>query len=397
VRAARLVLIAGGIALLVHVLQARQSDPLLVQGLKNLNFARRPLAAALDGHGWLRPPLYPLVLWVSARVGIQPLHVNELLFLATLGLVVLWARRELPAVHPLAPVLLLAVAHFNHTNVHQPVAETLFVLLLLGLVIALRRYQETASGVDLALVTGNLMGLGLTRYLALAFPLPPAALHVVAAPALPLPRRWRAVALALALAVAPIAVWMTLARSATGYLTGDDRRAPRDLPVEVAHWREHEGLGAQARLAAKTLLIDFFCPRHHAGLAVVTRPHEPDGVEWVGAALLAAAGAVLMLGLARTPGPRAGWRSGGALLGALLIFFYGATLAIWTWGNNDPLHSRFLYPSYALLVLAGSHAFAFVKARGPGWGSRLPFLALYALLFSVQLWRSLQAVPLPIR
>ena len=399
----RALLAAAAVVALVHVLQGRQSGPLLVQGIKNLNFARRPLDAALESHGWLRPPLYPLVLWGASRAGLPPRHVNEMLFLLTLGLVAVYARRQLRGIAPLWPVLLLAVAHFNHANVYQPVAETLFVLLLLTLVLALQGYQERAVGRCLVLSTGALAGLALARYFALVFPLPAAALNLALLPPLPWRRRLRNAAIALTVAGIPIAFWMGLAGGATGFLTGDDRWAPRDLPAEVAHWSKDTGLADHARLTAKTLVIDFFCPRQHAGLAVVTRPHPQGRVEWAGLVLVLAAGVVLALQLGQGALPRTALdrvavaRSGGALLVELVVFFYATTLAVWTFANNDPIHTRFLYPSYALLVLLGFHAYAWVMARAREPACAVPFVGLYLLVGAVQLWRSVQAAPLPIR
>lgn len=404
-RARRLSVLAGAafVVLLVHVLQGRQEGPLLIQAQKNLVFADSPLGLAMERHGYLRPPLYPLLLWGAARVGIAPPCVDELLFLGTLGLVALYVRRALPGVCPLWPVLLLAAADFNHANLYQPVAETLFVALLLLLTLGLLHEQRGGSGRSLALVAGATAGLGLTRYFALFFPVPVVAANLVLLPPLPLRSRLKRAAAALVLALAPIAWWMVEARLHTGYWTGDDRSAPRRLPEAVQHWNELTGLGSHLALTAKTLWIDFFSPAFHAGLAVVTRPWRPGLVETAGLLLVAAAALVLFRNVSsdRPPASPAPWRDterdGGFLVLELVVVFYASTLAVWTWGNNDPINTRFLYPSYALLVLLGFHAWSLVISRGAGPLGRVVFRALYALVLTVQLWRSLAALPQPVR
>ena len=400
--ARRLSALAGAllVVLLVHVLQGRQDGPLLVQAQRNLVFADSPLGLAMERHGYLRPPLYPLLLWAGVQVGIPPPRTDELLFLAALGLVALYARRALPGVRPLWPVLLLAVAHFDHVNVYQPVAETLFVALLLLLTLGLLREQREGSHASLVIVVAATAGLGLTRYFALFFPVPVVAANLALLPPRPLGSRLKRAAAALAVGLAPVAWWLFEARRHTGYWTGADRSAPRHLPEVVRHWEQLTGLGSQLALTAKTLLIDFFSPVFPAGLAVVTRPWRPGVFETAGLLLCLVAGlSCLRVVLSGRPAGLPPWRDetrdGGFLVLELVLAFYGATLAVWTWGNNDPINTRFLYPSYALLVLLGFHAWSLVKSEGAL--ARAAFRALYAFVLAAQLWRSLFALPLPIR
>jgi hypothetical protein len=395
------VVCAAAVVWLVHALYSRQEGPLLVQGERNLRFVEYPLVRAIERHGFLRPPLYPALLWAGARVGFPPLRVNEVLFLATLALVALYVRRALPGVHPIWPVLLLAVADANYANLHQPVAETLFVALLLALTLGLLRDAQTGDGVSLGLLAAALAGLGLTRYFALFFPAPVVGLNLLLLTPRRLPARLARTALVLTLGLAPLAGWMALARARTGYVMGEDRQAVRHLPEVVSHWRQFQGFSAHLGLTGKTLAIDALSPTHHAGLAVVTRPYGFGPIEIAGLALAGAAGLGLLRALARARVRElvslSKLRTGGVLITELVIAFYAATLLLWTLGNNDPINTRFLYPSYALLVLAGFHGFALVTRHGGGLIGRVPFLSLYALVFLVQVWRALYALPQPIR
>jgi hypothetical protein len=389
--------------LLVHALYSRFEGPLLVQGERNLRFVEYPLSRALDRHGFLRPPLYPMLLWAGARVGIPPLRVNEILFLLTLALVAVYVRRALPGVRPIWPVLLLAVADANYANLHQPVAETLFVLLLLALTLGLLRDARAGDGTSLSIVATSLAGLGVTRYFAMFFPAPIVGLNLLLLTPRRLSLRVARTTVALVLGLAPLAGWMAVARARTGYAMGEDRQAVRRLPPAVSHWNELRGLSAHVELTGKTLAIDVLSPTSHAGLAVVTVPYRFGPVEVSGLALAAAAGlAVLRAAAAASARLRLGTvlpalRSGGFLVAELVAAFYISTLAVWTLGNNDPINTRFLYPTYALLVLGSFHAFELVKRRGAGPLGRVPFLTLYVLVILVQVWRAFFALPQPIR
>lgn len=53
------------------------------------------------------------------------------------------------------------------------------------------------------------------------------------------------------------------------------------------------------------------------------------------------------------------------------------TIVVWTLGNNDPIYSRFLYPSYPYLILAFFAGYAFI-AR---WTQSVPIKWLFLLLY----------------
>ena len=132
------------------------------------------LVSALERYPKFRPPLYPVLLWLAEAAGIAALRVNELIFLATLPLLYVLARRSLGGVRASHPVLLYAVANFNYVNLHQPTAEGLFVLLSLLLVLGLAGVAREDEGwFPLGLTTLATAGLCLTRYFAVYFAVPP--------------------------------------------------------------------------------------------------------------------------------------------------------------------------------------------------------------------------------
>jgi hypothetical protein len=400
VRGLAAALAVAALVLLVDFFYWRQSAELSIQSELNLRFAgRTSLVSALERYPKLRPPLYPALLWLAEASRISALRVNELIFLATLPLLYVLARRSLGGVNPLHPVLLYAVANFNYVNLHQVTAEGLFVLLSLLVILGLGRLSRVDEGwFPLAIVTLATAGLCLTRYFAVYFAVPLVVLNILRLGPGPWLRKARDLAACLALALAPLVAWMWTARQETGFWTGDDRLAARTFPEGAAHWAGLTSPEANVRLWLKTLLVDFFSPSLYAAHSVVTRPHQPSAVEWALVALTAAA-----MALAVT----AWWRRGAershdagaerALVGQAFLLYNAATLATWSFANNDPIYTRFLYPSYVFVILLGFYAYADVRRwTASPWGP-LAFKLLYALLVVVHCLRNVVAVALPVR
>ena len=391
----------AALVLLVDFFYWRQSADLSIQSELNLRFAgRATLASALERYPKLRPPLYPILLWLAEACRIAARRVNELIFLATLPVLYALARRSLGRVRPIHPVLLYAAANFNYVNLHQPTAEGLFVLLSLVLVLGLADVSREEEGwLPLALVTTATVGLCLTRYFAVYFALPLVALNVLRSPE-PLPRRLGRLSAVLAAALAPLVLWMWIARRETGFWTGVDRLAPRTFPEGAAHWAELTGMRANLTLWLKTVLVDFFSPNLYAAHSVVTRPHRLSTVEWALVALSLTAFAFAIAAWRRRRRETTRAREEGyerVLVVEAFVLYNVMTLATWTFANNDPIYTRFLYPSYVFLVLLGFYAFADVRRWSASpWGP-LAFKLLYASLLVLHVIRNVEAVALPVR
>jgi hypothetical protein len=393
------VLLALSVALAIaaaHLLYMRQGGDLTIQSQLNERFAERPLDAAFEKYPRLRPPLYPMTLWLARRAGLSVHAFQVLVFDAMLVGLGLYGRRFLRGAHPGFLVLGFAVAHFNHVNLYQRTAETLFAPLLLVFAVVLWRYQVSGRGAGwLGTVTSALC---LTRHFGLYLAVPLAALHVVARRATPPRRRLIHAALVLALALAPIGYWMWITHEQTGLWTGADRTRPRDLPESVAHWEELSGVDDHLRLTAKTLMVDFFSSRVYAALAVVTLPYRPSPVEWALVAIALAAGVSAL-----RAGRRSGWRrdaspaSPALMVAEVAAAYLGLTIVLWTVGNNDPIHTRFLFPVYPLLWVLLFHAYDAVKGWSAAWWERLPWQLMYGGFVALQVARSWRAEALPVR
>jgi hypothetical protein len=379
-----------------HLLYARQGGDLTIQAQLNERFAERPIDVAFEKYPRLRPPLYPLALWAARRAGLDAAAFQILVFDVMLAGLALYGRRYLRAVHPAFLVLGFAVAHFNHVNLYQRTAETLFAPLLLLFAVLLWRYQATARGAGWLGTVASL--LSVTRHFGLLLAVPLAVAHVLLRRATEPRRRLVQAAVVLALALPPIGYWMWITHEQTGLWTGVDRTRPRELPESVAHWKELTGVDDHVRLAAKTLMVDFFSPRHYAALSIVTLPYRPSAVEWalLAIGLLAGASAITVArrarGRAKAPPP-----SPAGTECEVAAAYFGLTIAVWTMANNDPIHTRFLFPVYPLLWVLSFHAYDAVKGWSGAWWERLPWQLLYAGVVAVQLARSWRAEALPVR
>jgi hypothetical protein len=130
----------------------------------------------------------------------------------------------------------------------------------------------------------------------------------------------------------------------------------------------------------------------------VTRPYRPSLLEWALLALTAVALAFSLVAWRRRRregSPETGPER--VLVAEAFLLYSAATLATWSFANNDPLYTRFLYPSYVFLILLGFYAYAGVRRwTASPWGP-LAFQLLYASLLLLHCVRNVQAVALPVR
>jgi hypothetical protein len=374
---------------------ARQHAEASVQAQLNVRFAARPLAMAFARYPRLHPPLYPVLLWTAARAFVPPERLNEILLIGLLAGAGLVLRQLLPDRQYVIPLVAFVVFHPLYVNFHQTTAEAVFTPLLLLLAVALTGYLRGGGAGWLAAAATTLSLLGLSRYFAVpfAFPLVLAAVLLLA----PVTRTRRLVHSLVVLVVAgvPIGWWMLATRMETGYWTGTDRSAPRLFPEAVRHWSELTTLGANLRLTARTLFVDFFSPGAYAAHSVVTRPYALSPVEWLTLVLVVAC----LVAVCRHGEVAISWAPPSLLqVSAFLAALYVAlTVAIWTASNNDPIYTRFLFPVYPLLGIVAVRAYERVRLRARSRWELLPFQALLLDFLVVQLVRCWRAEALPIR
>ena len=341
------------------------------------------------------PPGYPLTLRL-ARIGGFPLeYVNFGLFICALA--GLWAVCRLLGGEWLAlPVVVFYTAcGFNYWVLALFTSEALVLPLSLAILLALHRYTRIPRNGSLALLSLACAAIFLARFHALAWIFPIVGAHVLLAKHATHGRRWTHLLVFALLSLLPIGLYMAHNMSETGYLTGMERfsadaRAP-------GLWERETGFFDNIRLMLKTCFIDFASPSHFAERSVNSHRYRPSLVEWLLLIAFAAYVGVVAISFLQSHG-RAGaigkLREKVAMYGTptmalLVVEFYGAfiivTIALWTVGNNDPIYTRFMYPSYVffiLLVFLCNRGL--VSVRGPVWASWL-FRCLCAGIVMVNL------------
>jgi hypothetical protein len=146
----------------------------------------------------------------------------------------------------------------------------------------------------------------------------------------------------------PIVVWVTRNLALTGHLLGMSRTVARPMA-------EGSDLPTNAARLGKTLVIDLFAADSMGTFPVIFGELAPAHPGWIAAAAVVAIAAVV---LAMCRCPRERLRTLIRAREAVGIVLYPACyvvllLTLWSVGNNDPIHTRFVAPVYPFLALAG--------------------------------------------
>jgi hypothetical protein len=378
-------LIAGALALSLALLFAER-EPLSAQSRRNLKTAAAPsLAAAIESYPRVRPPVYPLVLYGFASIGIGHRELNALFLWAAIAAL---APRGSAGISSRAKVGIAAAVGIDRSiasNLHQATAEPLFALCS-ALVFAALRSSRKGSEAPRLLWIGSLAALAsLTRFFGLLWLLPLAALGIASeGRRFPLRRQIQRLALFAApglLTLLPYLVWLKLT---TGSLSGMDRLQPRELPLDRAHWRGQTDLLTNLQYTLETLCIDFFSPFEVATHAVVERARTPVEIAIYSIAVMLLVALAALTARGATAALRARREAGSFSFSVdatgFALSYLAATLAVWTLTNNDPIYSRFLFPIYPffLIAIAGLPLDGLdVRRAGAARACRLALVVLY--------------------
>ena len=368
---------------------------LSIQSLANLAFSgNASFVAALQSYPHVWPPLYPSVLWGLHRLGISAHTANLALFYLTLLWLGLFARRYIRGVHWIYPVALYVVMHPNYVNLQQVVSEALLVpLAAIALSVSLR-YCQVATTRGLMTVSLVSSVSCLTRYMALfwIFPVLGGTIWLKSEPG----QRIRLLATFSAISLVPVGLVAARSYAATGYLSGMDRIGKRLLVGPAAAWTEM-GAFDHLEVAVRAFMTDIFSASQHASHAALTM-HSFTGLSLLDKAILGIAAGLLLLPAGRVvmllraegtpPWKRRKIMDPLSVLSALFgVGYLVLLLAIWSVTNNDPVYTRFLYPSYLFLMLWGFVTYSWVQEKDGSLAARMPFQALYLLMLLVHLRR----------
>jgi len=338
------------------------------------------------------PPLYPTVLYVLAGIGITPLLCN--LFIYVLN--VIWFFRILGKLGLAAPERFLLLAAYSlgafhyHNLATQIVSEGLFLLFVQLSFSALMRYRRINGWTSLFALAGLSSLAILTRYISLFWVVPIVLLGILVSTKGALAKA-RSSAIYAAATAALTAPWFIYIYRATGYLSGWDRSEERQLEhlTDFAH---------NLFYTVKTAYIDFFS-RDWAAKMTMRRDFPFQIWDWVMLVVLSIVVSMICVMIWKSFRKKGRVKRMGlkeridgcpylALLSLFSVSYLVCLLVLWTFGNNDPIYSRFLYPWYPFVLLTLAGVYQRHAQASPAGLSGSAFFLLFAAMLASQVYKS---------
>ncbi len=305
------------------------------------------------------PPIYPLLLAGLHRLDVEwwasVCLINAGAF--ALGLIPVFSLgRSLGLRRPwmlLAAYLCCAPLWYL---VREARPDVIYAVAAIAITAAAAGYLRTRSLTSLVTLSVLCTVAAFSRYMALFVTVPLAGLVVALAPGQRPAVRVRRVLVFLIIGCMPIGGWLVRTKNETGYWSGMDRhrdRRPLDESLTT--------FDANVTFLAKTLAIDAFAPVDFAEMNTLVGDQPVEYDTPLKAVLLAFAGAGLLLTVFRARGlatslkdvlsQDSGVYSASLVLAVHFVWYQAAILLLWTYGNNDPIDTRFVAPSFFLGVL----------------------------------------------
>jgi hypothetical protein len=186
--------------------------------------------------------------------------------------------------------------------------------------------------------------------------------------------------------------WLLHLRRLTGSLSGGDRTIPRSVGPAIEVCTGCSDFELHVFFTLKTLAIDLLSPSRTARHRVVNQS-ELSAVEialCVTVALLVVWALVSRFRCITTKPTVAAatdWirTSATSLPLQFLIGHIVMTILIWTYANNDPIYTRFMFPSYPFVVLSMLSLYSEVRARKSSSWSLAPFYLMTAIFLTANL------------
>ncbi len=395
-----LALLVGAVVVAFFLLQL-EDKRLFSQSRANLRFTRSTsIGAAIEDYPKTRPPAYPMLLRAADRAGLPKHHFNLVCFAALLVLTHGFARKYLRNVSPAVPIASLVACGAFYTNIHQVVSETLFVLVAFAIMTVVAA-QRSRPRLPATLGLGVLAALGgLTRYFGLVWTCALTGVYVL------LVAGGRSLKSALvhgllftSVVVACVSPWLLYVKQETGWYTGARRTVVRNLPPKLQHWNDQVDFVSNVTFAIKVTAIDLLSPVRFAYHDVMDGSLTTGEAVAFGAAGALAAGALwiaIRAGVFLVP---KGERSPRDVLTrpAVLPLVFGASyvvtlVLVWSFSNNDPLYTRFVYPSYVFLLLSFVSLYSATKDKTSARWATAPCIVLFVAYLGLNAHRWIHMV-----
>ena len=357
------------------------------------------LSSAIRPSVW--PPGYTLLLFAARKFDIPLQYVNLGLFYLTIALLYIVAKKCSQNIPPFWLPLSYAFCAFNYYNLAEFTSEAVDVPLSLLTLLFLETYQRRRTFTSILCLSICCSLLFVSRYQTVIWLTPIIAYYLVftfRTASLRHAALWHSTSF-FVIAFSPLALLMASNLHQTGYLTGMERFDWSSRPVhgKVGYFATSTGFNENVLLTAKTYFLDFDSPVEFATHEANHLQHSISNIEMGVIGLFILAMVLFFLNLIRFIRTHEGisstlniWRhtSPITLIAAqYLVGYIIVTILIWTVGNNDPLYSRFLYPSYVYSIIGLFSAYSFLKRESASRTSRLPFLLLLLCLTAISLYK----------
>jgi len=357
------------------------------------------LSSAIRPNVW--PPGYALLLLAARKIDYPLQYVNLGLFYLTIALLYIVAKKCSQNISPFWLPLSYAFCAFNYYNLAQFTSEAVDVPLSLLTLLFLETYQRRRTFTSILYLSICCSLLFVSRYQTVIWLTPIIGYYLVVtfrSASLRKTALWHSISF-FVIAFSPLALFMASNFHQTGYLTGMERFDWSSRPVhgKVGYFPTSTGFNENVLLTAKTYFLDFDSPVEFGTHQANHLQHSISNVEMGVIGIFILAMVVFVLNLIRFIRTHEGisstlniWKHTSPITliaTEYLVVYIIVTILIWTVGNNDPIYTRFLYPSYIYFMIGLFSVYSFLKRESTSKMSKLPFLMLFLCLSAVSLYK----------
>ncbi|MDX1698397.1 MAG: glycosyltransferase family 39 protein [Thiohalobacterales bacterium] len=347
-----------------------------------LVFKSENLADALRDYPNTRPPLYPATLWaVHQATGLEAHTINIALFCLMLLIVARFTYRYIDRKYYVVPVALIAICSAFYYNASAITSETLLIAEAMVMMLLIARYSLDPRP-SYAVLMGIIAGIMFyTRFFGLIWIFPTACLCLVLANTGNAGKLKHLSAFGVTvLVMSSLLLLYNLMTS--GYLTGMDRFGDRGELQGLSSLLESMSFPKVLMLSLKTATYDLMSPDRIGTYSqlLLTRlsPYEMLLSAMVLLVVAAAIGQVVQI--SRSPEPLRALAPQ-HIPSIFALSYLSLCIAVWTFGNNDPIYTRFLFPMYPFLLLSAYVIFAGAGSKHGFVQLRNAVLVIIAILY----------------
>jgi len=357
------------------------------------------LKSAMHVDVW--PPGYPLLLFVANKIHLPLKFVNLLLFYITLVLLFYISKKSLPQIYYIWLPLFYSLCSFNYYNLSQYTSEAMIVPLSIIILILLAMYLNKNS-LSILLPLSLFCSISfISRYQALLWLAPIVIFNILVSMNLEKKILLSHLISFCFIAFGPISFFFINNYLRYGFVTGMDRFNwnTRTLPPDVQYYAISTGFLDNILLTLKTYFLDFISPftiaTHEANLASYSISAIEIGI------IVFIISCLLIFFRTIVQQIKASHSFADLLITSLrqsplillsiefLLVYVVITVLVWTIGNNDPIYTRFLYPSYVYMIIGMFFGYYFIKTYNDSKINRFFFVVLFLSLALFQLYKTI--------